>query len=260
MSLSNNNPPFDTIFSLDDSNCSHASFDIPEAYDYQLDLIPSFIPDNNVNISEDNLERIYFLQRKNKRGRKGKNSGKIHGNDNFDNIERKTQVHFLTFLINFCNVALKMEKKNSKFTFKQINSKYKITVNHKYTSYLKQSSIKDILNMEISVKCKRYENDYNKKLYNKIVKTSEWLKNLFEMKYLKLFNYYFNEKKPLKKIVFENKEITLSSKTKSFYYLLEKNEDLRQNILEAVKNVYFDGYDSWNNIFRIKSISEHEEN
>ena len=49
-----------------------------------------------------------------------------------------------------------------------------------------------------------------------------WLDKLFEMNYLELFKYYYNNGKPLNKIVFENKGIILSSKTKSFYYLLEK--------------------------------------
>ena len=72
------------------------------------------------------------------------------------------------------------------------------------------------------------------------------------MKYLKLFNYYYyNKEEPLKKIIFENKEIILSPKTKSFYELLKKNKnnELREEIIKAVKSIYFNGSDGHNNHF-----------
>ena len=40
------------------------------------------------------------------------------------------------------------------------------------------------------------------------------------MNYLELFNYYYNQEKPLKKLVFKNKEISLSTETESFFDLL----------------------------------------
>ena len=85
---------------------------------------------------------------KKKRGReRTKNLGKaVHGKDDFDNLQRKIQVHFQKFLINFCNDALVTENKDFPFSFKQINYKSKMVVNFKHISKLKQSSIKDIIN------------------------------------------------------------------------------------------------------------------
>ena len=58
------------------------------------------------------------------------------------------------------------------------------------------------------------------------------------MNLTKLFNYYYNKEKPVNKIIFENKEIILSSKTKSFYFLLRKYKDLREKLIDTAKFVY----------------------
>ena len=59
------------------------------------------------------------------------------------------------------------------------------------------------------------------------------------MNYLELFKCYYNNEKPLKKIVLEGKEIVLSSKTKSFSFLLDKYQNLTEKILDTTKIVYF---------------------
>ena len=71
--------------------------------------------------------RNNFLVKKKTRGRtRKKKSEKVpHGNKSFDNIQRKIQVHFLNFVISFCNDALKYYFKNSSFSFKKINQKEK---------------------------------------------------------------------------------------------------------------------------------------
>ena len=55
---------------------------------------------------------FYIDKLRKKRGRPiigtSKIKKKTHGKCDFDNLERKIQVHFLNFLINFCNDALKL--------------------------------------------------------------------------------------------------------------------------------------------------------
>ena len=222
--------------------------------------------ENNILANNGIIEnKMNFSENIPKRGRKRlkmENKKAIHGSNNFDNIQRKIQVHFLSFLINFCNDALKTEYTQFRHTFKQINYKSKTTVNFNHTSFLKKSSIKDLLNLEISEKYSTYNKFENKKLLDKIILKSKWLNDLFEMNYLKLFDYYYNKEEPLYKIIFENKEILLSSKTKSFYYLLEKNQDLKQEIIDTAKLVYFNGNDGFDNPFpKIKVLpSEEKEN
>ena len=181
---------------------------------------------------------------KNKRGRKNKlkttkKSRKTHSNKSFDNLLRKIQVHFLTFLIGFVNDILKKDLNYShKFSFKQIKTEIKNNVKYENVSKLKEMTVGDILQKDISKKYKRYNKCYNREIFEKIQRKSNWFDELFKMKYLELFNYYYNEGFPKKIFLYKKSEIILSPKTKSFYYLIEEYKDLRQDLIKTVKEVY----------------------
>jgi hypothetical protein len=181
---------------------------------------------------------------KNKRGRKNKlkttkKSRKTHSNKSFDNLLRKIQVHFLTFLIGFVNDILKKDLNYShKFSFKQIKTEIKNNVKYENVSNLKEMTVGDILQKDISKKYKRYNKCYNREIFEKIKRKSNWFDELFKMKYLELFNYYYNEGFPKKIFFYKKSEIILSPKTKSFYYLIEEYKDLRQDLIKTVKEVY----------------------
>jgi hypothetical protein len=180
-----------------------------------------------------------------------------HGNKDFDNLQRKIQVHFLSFLINFCNDALRTEYGDTHLSFKQINKMSKITINYEHTQSLKNSTIKDILDLEISTKYSTYDKSENKNTLSKI--KAKWLNRLFQMNYLELFKLYYNDQKPVDKIVYENREIILSPGTKSFYFLLEKNKTIRQNIIDVTKIVYLNDNEGCEIPFLTKIISLVEE-
>ena len=206
------------------------------------------------NSTKQTTKKPFFIvnkiEKKTKRGKQSTTKSKkgIHDNTKIDNLIRKIQVHFLTFLVSFCSDAFKKEFKFSNESFKNINYENKTTVNFDYIYELKNLCIKDLLKMKISKKFKRYNGFYNEELLERIEYSSQWLSKLFEMNYLKLFSYYYNEGRPLDKIVFENEEIILSKETKSFYYLLEKYKDLRQNLINTVESVYFDGKESYESL------------
>ena len=213
-------------------------------------IISEFSPMNIYSIDLFEISKNIFPNNqeesmKNRGRKKRKNFDKpVHKSSDFDNVQRKIKVHFLTFLIDFCNDALKTEYAFFPYTFKHINYKNKMTVNFKQTKEIKKSSIKDILNMEISLKystCNIFE---NKNILLGI--KSIWLNSLFVMNYMDLFIIYYNQGKPLHKITFEKKEIILSPKTKSFYYLLQKkqNQNLQKNLIETAKMVYLSDYDT----------------
>ena len=176
-----------------------------------------------------------------KRGRKKSNnrSIRIHGEKDFDNLLRKIQVHYLTFIINFANDTLKTGSFHFPLYFLQLNSSIKETVNFNHVSKLKSSSIRDLLILDISDKYKRYNKRQNRELFYKVENKSELLKDLFNINYLELFKYYYNNGDPLEKIVFKEKEIILSNKTKSFYYLAEKYKDLLEGLINVIELVYF---------------------
>ena len=216
----------------------------------------SLIPQDQISDTDSVVNvRNNFLVRKKTSGRtRKKKSEKVpHGNKSFDNIERKIQVHFLNFIISFCNDALKYYFKNSSFSFKKINQKEKIKVNFNNVSKLKKSKIKDLLNSEISVKFKNFDKNENKKLLSQLKET--WLDKLFDMNYLDLFKYYYNNKESrLDTIIFEKKKIPLTEGTKSFYELLEDNKEIKENIVEVAKIIYFCEHENDGTLFSTKTF------
>ena len=190
----------------------------------------------------DTQKNLFSIESHKRRGKlRLKNGPIIHRSDSFDNLLRKIQVHFLNFLIDFCNDALKTEYENSDYSFKQIKYyKVKQEIKYSYLKNLKHCSIKDILNFDISLKYLNFDRKHNKKLLEKIESSSIWLYNLFQMNYLQLFKYYYNDGKPLNKIYFMEREIFLTPKTKSFYCLLEKNLNLKNEIIGVAKRCYLE--------------------
>ena len=53
-----------------------------------------------------------------------------------------------------------------------------------------------------------------------------------------MFQKYYNNKEPLKNYIFNGKNICLSETTKSFHYLLKKNKDIKDDIINTTERVY----------------------
>ena len=194
---------------------------------------------------------------------------KKHGRSDFDNILTKIQVNFINFLINLTNDAVNTEftpdilknlvindnnnnKKDSEQDFfRYINYDIKKKIDHNYITNIFQNPIKDILILDVSQKYKKLQSqsrlDYNKILYEKLIEKSEWLKEFLDLKYIDVFiKYYYNQLKPLHKIEFQGKTIVISKKTKSFYYLLQKEKVISLLMIDEVKSVYFNESNSKN--------------
>ena len=90
-------------------------------------IISEFSPMNIYSIDLFEISKNIFPNNReesmNNRGRKRrKNFNKpVHKSSDFDNVQRKIKVHFLTFLIDFCNDALKKEYAFFPSTFKHKN-------------------------------------------------------------------------------------------------------------------------------------------
>ena len=158
--------------------------------------------------------------RKIKEGKKRINQ-KIHCSTDFDNIQRKIQVNFITFLIRLGNDALKsIFGKKTKFHFKDVKYELKKIVNHNYIEHLKQCNYSDIIKMKISPKNKRFGEDENLKTFTEICKYSDKLRKLFDKNYLYLFQKYYCNLKNEDNIDLDGIKINLSPKTKTFYFPL----------------------------------------
>ena len=198
------------------------------------------------NEKNENKKKVEFLVKtKKKRGkeRKNKRNGnsniKIHSKNDYDNVITSIQVHYINFIIRLTNDILSSVYQQKKdLLFKDISYEFKKTINFNHFESLKSFSIKEILLNPISskFKSKNYDN-YNKEIYNKVVDSSKWLNEFFNMNYLTLFkNYYFNKNKRLTQITIKEKSINLSNNTKSFFDLYNKCDNERKNLL--IKNIY----------------------
>ena len=202
---------------------------------------------NNENKKETTNQKKNKFQTflKKKRGKKPKPENlnpnkKSHGSLDFDNIQRKIQVHYFNFLISFANdMVLHFFGKKNKYQFKDVKYELKRIVNHKNVEYLKSRKYSDIIQMKISPKNKKFKEDTNKNIFLQITQLSKELKNFFDINYLYIFQKYYFELKPNEKeINFEGKIIPLSLKTKGFYHLLEKNK-FSKKFNDIINDVYF---------------------
>ena len=192
----------------------------------------SKINDNEGIIGDNNLK-------KQRRGRKPQyqlNKKKVHDAYDYDNILRKIQVHFLTFIIFFCNDLIETFLPNKKeLKFKNLNYQLKKTVNHSYVENLKKKKIGDILQFEVSSKIRKFKNSINKEIFKKVCELSPFLNNFFNMSYLELFNKYYFKSKTV--IFVEGKNVNISERTKFFSDLIDKNNEGAEKIQEiAIHN------------------------
>ena len=148
-------------------------------------------------------------------------------------------------MINFSNdVSATVLGDEYKDSFKNIDHASKINIKYGYLNEIKSKPIQDFLKLDISKKYTKYKKNTNSASLDVLCKKSKWLKkNYFEMNFLDLFNYYYNNGKILDKVNIEGINITLSDKTKTFYHLKDNNKDQEEYLLDVVKSVYFNGYD-----------------
>ena len=193
-----------------------------------------------------NQKKVEFLVKTNKsRGkeRKNKRNGnsniKIHSKNDYDNVITSIQVHYINFIIKLANDILSSIYEQKKdLLFKDINYEFKKKINFNHFESLKSFSIKEILLNPISSKFKSENHDsYNREIYYKVIGSSNWLNEFFDMNYLSLFkNYYFNKNKRLNQINIKGKSFNLTENTKSFYDLYNKSDDERKKLL--IINIY----------------------
>ncbi len=178
------------------------------------------------------------LKRHLKRGRKGSNNNKrIHGASDDDNVMRKIQVHFLSFVINFVNDVIKTFVNNKNVPlFKNLDYKIKKTVNRKSVENLKSKKLAEILQLKVSPKMKIHDESVNKIIYNKICDICPFMADFLQISYLSLFkDYYYNKSK-----IFEinGKVIQLSKKTQTFHDLMEKNNSHKDKLKYITINYF----------------------
>ena len=206
--------------------------------------------DNNLN-----YDVIKKCIRNKKRGRKPqKESKRQHNALDQDNIIRKIQVHFLTFIICFINDLVQVVLPNNKdLCFKNINYEFKKTVNHAYIENLKSKKVGDILKLRASPKNRKFDSNINEIIFNKICGINPFLKEFFELSYLDMFNnYYIKEER---EIDVEGYHVKLSQRTKNFNDLIEKNQASSLKLREIAEQFFITKKKNVNPIFVIEKNS-----
>ena len=202
-------------------------------------------------IEKTNKSPKFCFKLKHGRGKKPENGclemkRSRHLNTHFDNLQIKIQVNYINFIINISNdVLFSIFKEKRHYNIKDIDHEFKIDVSRRNFDFLKSSKIKDVLGKNISNKYKAYKKNFNKELLDEVCQKSPLLNDFFNLNYLDLFRCYYNGQKQIDKISFCEQIITLSKKTqkKTFYELLLKNQNIKKELINAVKNVYFNGKD-----------------
>ena len=213
--------------------------------------------------SEKEYNNLYFLEQKDKpnkypfkfisqkllkkkRGREkvkkqeiNENNGigyiRIHDKHTSDNVLRKIQVHYISFIVSFINEILKGLGFKQKFL--NLTYSFKKNINKEFINSLKTKDIGNILCNKISGKYKKDEN-INKNIYDEIIQKNEIIKKIFSEKYSLLFkNIYYKSNKIINLSEYGlNKNIILSEDVKMFKDLLKDIE--KKNIdKEYIKNI-----------------------
>lgn len=198
---------------------------------------------NFTNVLSNNKDNMFeFKMTKKKRGRKPRNETKlkrVHDASDYDNILRKIQVHFLTFIICFANDLIEYFLPNKKeLKFKNLSYNLKKTVNHSYVEKLKNKTIGEILQFDASSKNRKFSNTINKQIFTNVISLSPFLNNFFNMSYLELFNNYYL--KCNRTVNLEGNTINYSPKTKLFTDLVQKNNDAADKIKQIAEQNYIE--------------------
>ena len=200
-------------------------------------------------IKKDSKEEIISTNhssKKRKRGKaKKKDNNRTHNPDSADNLLRKIQVHYLSFIISFLNDLL--NQLNYKQRFKNIDYTLKKKIDNKYITLLKRKSINEIITETIiSKKYKSVPQLFNEIIYNEI-RENKILNEILSQNYLNLFQkIYFKSDKiiDLEEYGF-SKIIYLSDNVKMFKDLLFKdsqnlsNNNYLKKMYQCVKKNFF---------------------
>ena len=176
----------------------------------------------------------------------------VHSALDDDNILRKIQVHFLSFLVSFTNdyidaIFPNIDKKKI-LHFKHIDYKYKKTINHESIEKIKTLTIGEILQLEISQKYKTCNKKINQIIYNNICQLYPDLKKkYFNILFKEFFiEYYYNKNDGF--IFINGIKVNLSIKTRAFNTLIQKNIQNSQKFRELATYFYLNNINGNENV------------
>ena len=177
-----------------------------------------------------------------------------------DNVLRKVQVHYISFIIDISNCIINnIIGKEKGLSFKDIDYSFKKQINYTAFEELRNYKIKDILQKPVSKKFRTFLSGYNKEIYDKVINESEWIKDLFDLEYSWFFDIYYNECKPLGETIdIKGTTIYMPKEVKIFNDLLKKNDSGKEFLIYFIKEEYMRFFKKrdiigFKNLFSIKN-------
>ena len=137
-----------------------------------------------------NNQELMLSQKRNKDNKTKRK--KEHSKFEKDNVMRKLNIHYITFIVKFVNFNIKklISKKHPLFT--NLCYDFKKKLNNSTFNELKNKTIGEVLRNEGSNKNKRnivYQKDDNEKVYNSVYPTI--LKDLLDINYIQFFRQVY---------------------------------------------------------------------
>ena len=170
----------------------------PNKISNDVDLSPTTFSSNN-SLNEQNIfqgitnspEKI-FIQKK--RGRLPKilnfrndeDYNNRHSRYKRDNILRKIQIHYLTFLVKFANYKIKKSLSKDHPLFTDLAHYIKKNIKRNFVNKIKHSKIGEVLKNEASTKSKLVKFS-NEEIFDSVYNTSKEMKKLLNINYLVFF-------------------------------------------------------------------------
>ena len=217
------------ILFLDESDQNF--LDIIPLYEFLLyENIPQIDDSTLCSIESKNEER-QLIKSGRKRRRQLENGEKIHDRYSTDNILRRIQVHYMTFIINIVNELLNYL--GYKYKFIDIDYNIKKAINKKQFYAIKKLNIAQIICQTSSPKFKNHSKQKNNNIYEK-VKGDEKVNQFLSKTFMELFkDVYLKDKRYINEygLIFP-----LSEKVKTYKDLFSKKKE-KDEINEYKKKV-----------------------
>ena len=217
-----------------------------------------FIEEKNNNLNNDNPQEneliktfqkmeITKLRKKRKLSREVKEIAiKRHTASDDDNILRKIQVQYISFIVHCSNdvVSFFVDDYKNNPCFKDVDYELKKVVNHKKVESLKEKTIGDIIQFDITPKIKKKEKNENEKSLKLILKKCPSLQKYFKINYLEFFKKYYKNESDYFEVNGQIIPFSDKTKTKTFSSLIEKkkNNILKERIKYVCINYLMNSY------------------
>ena len=168
-----------------------------------------------------------------------------------DNILRKIQVHYLTFLVKYVNYFIKKYVNKPYPSFNQLSYDFKKNITKDFRKSLETQTVGGILQNKESLKNKITESNNNKNIYWKMYNAHTEIKKLFNINYITFFkevyaNFVFNSptyntrRYKVPKTIETIEDLILNELEES----IENNELYKRKIIYVCQNKFVNKKDS----------------